>query len=243
MCRTTQRLWNLLDRRRCSSPPACIPVNARSPSSRWRRPCSTRASNARFTLVGPDEGEGPALRAALDGESQISWEGALAPGAIPRRMAAASVYVLPSVREPYPMSVLEAMSVGLPVVVSADCGLAPLVERTHCGIVTDPRSRPWRPRSSPSWRTRLSRVRWAAERANTVRTELGMRAVGDRLDGHVYRPRARAHDARVIGGTPNTFRGWPFAIVLIGDVVTASAIAADRATRRPIVAAEHRRRR
>ena len=44
-------------------------------------------------------------------------------------MAAASVYVLPSVREPYPMSVLEAMSVGLPVVVSADCGLAPLVER------------------------------------------------------------------------------------------------------------------
>ena len=29
------------------------------------------------------------------------------------------------------MSVLEAMSVGLPVVVTADCGLAPLVERTQ----------------------------------------------------------------------------------------------------------------
>ena len=51
--------------------------------------------NARFTLVGPDEGEGPALRAALKGDPRISWEGALAPAAIPRRMAAASVYVLP----------------------------------------------------------------------------------------------------------------------------------------------------
>ena len=93
--------------------------------------------DARFTLVGPDEGEGTALRAALKSDPRISWEGALPPTAIPRRMAAASVYVLPSVREPYPMSVLEAMSVGLPVVVSADCGLAPLVERVRCGIVTE----------------------------------------------------------------------------------------------------------
>ena len=94
--------------------------------------------DARFTLVGPDEGEGPDLRAALRGDSRISWEGALAPAEIPRRMATASVYVLPSLREPYPMSVLEAMSVGLPVVVTDDCGLAPLVERTRCGLVTGP---------------------------------------------------------------------------------------------------------
>jgi glycosyltransferase involved in cell wall biosynthesis len=94
--------------------------------------------DARFTLVGGDEGEGSALRAALAGNPRITWEGALDPDAIPARMAAAEVYVLPSVREPYPMSVLEAMSVGLPVVVTNDCGLAPIVERFHSGIVTDP---------------------------------------------------------------------------------------------------------
>jgi glycosyltransferase involved in cell wall biosynthesis len=45
------------------------------------------------------------------------------------------VYVLPSVDEPYPMSVLEAMSVGLPVVVTDTCGLAPLIAESGCGIV------------------------------------------------------------------------------------------------------------
>ena len=40
--------------------------------------------DARFTLVGPDEGEGAALRAALKGDPRISWEGALTPTAIPR---------------------------------------------------------------------------------------------------------------------------------------------------------------
>ena len=39
--------------------------------------------DARFTLVGHDEGEGPALRAALKGDPRITWEGALTPDAIP----------------------------------------------------------------------------------------------------------------------------------------------------------------
>jgi glycosyltransferase involved in cell wall biosynthesis len=93
--------------------------------------------DARFTLVGPDEGEGPALRAALEGQPRIRWEGPVAPEAMPDRMAAADIYVLPSIREPYPMSVLEAMSVGLPVVVTDDCGLAPFVEHSRSGIVAD----------------------------------------------------------------------------------------------------------
>jgi glycosyltransferase involved in cell wall biosynthesis len=90
---------------------------------------------ARFTLIGPDEGEGAAVRAALAGETMISWEGPLDPADVPRRLGRASLYVLPSVREPYPMTVLEAMAVGLPVVLAADCGLAPLVERAQAGVV------------------------------------------------------------------------------------------------------------
>jgi glycosyltransferase involved in cell wall biosynthesis len=137
--------------------------------------------DARFTLIGPDEGEGTALRAALKSDPRISWEGALAPTAIPRRMAAASVYVLPSVREPYPMSVLEAMSVGLPVVLSADCGLAPLVERVRCGIVTEG--------EAPAFASAVKSIlgdpllaRVMGERAReTARSDFGMGAIGDRL--------------------------------------------------------------
>ena len=137
--------------------------------------------DAQFTLVGPDEGEGTALRAALNSDPRISWEGALTPAAIPRRMAAASVYVLPSVREPYPMSVLEAMSVGLPVVVCDDCGLAPLVEGTRCGIVTEPAVAAL-VAAVESILADPSRARAMGDRGREVaHTRFGMRAVGDHL--------------------------------------------------------------
>ena len=107
---------------------------------------------------------------------------ALTPDAIPARMAAADVYVLPSVREPHPMSVLEAMSVGLPVVVTNDCGLAPV------GRAVAERNR-HRPRSAGVGQPRLTPFspialapRSMGERGRqTVHTHFGMRAIGDRL--------------------------------------------------------------
>jgi len=137
--------------------------------------------DARFTLLGPDEGEGPALRAALNGESRISWEGALAPADVPRRMAAASVYVLPSIREPYPMSVLEAMSVGVPVVITTDCGLARLVQRTRSGIVSDPDVAALAAATASVLADRSLAEAMGRRGRESVHTELGMRAVGDRL--------------------------------------------------------------
>lgn len=137
--------------------------------------------DARFTLVGPDEGEGTALRRSIGADPRIVWEGALDSAAVPRRMAAASVYVLPSVREPYPMSVLEAMSVGVPVVVSNDCGLAPTVSRTGSGIVTDPTA----PALAAAVGTLLGDRSWAVEMGrrgrSTVHREFGMDAIADRL--------------------------------------------------------------
>ncbi|OBA86508.1 hypothetical protein A5642_22480 [Mycolicibacterium mucogenicum] len=93
-----------------------------------------------FTLVGPDEGELEGVQASIavaKRANRIRWEGAASPSETIHRMLRASVYVLPSVDEPYPMSVLEALSVGLPVVITKSCGLAEMVERTGCGIVVD----------------------------------------------------------------------------------------------------------
>lgn len=99
-----------------------------------------RFPEARFRIVGPDEGEGAAVRdriAALpaDVRGRIAWEGALPPERTTARLARASLYVLPSVDEPFPMSVLEAMSCGVPVVVTRTCGLAAPVERAAAGEV------------------------------------------------------------------------------------------------------------
>jgi glycosyltransferase involved in cell wall biosynthesis len=137
--------------------------------------------DATFTLVGHDEGEGPALRAALEGHPRIFWEGAVSPDAMPARMAEAEVYVLPSVREPHPMSVLEAMSVGLPVVVTNDCGLATVVERSQSGIVTDPEVAALVEAVDSILGDRI-RARLMGERGRqTVHDHFGMRAIGDRL--------------------------------------------------------------
>lgn len=96
---------------------------------------------AKFTLIGPDEGEGPAVMAAIAAATaegvNITWPGALAPERTLAEMQQASIYVLPSVDEPYPMSVLEAMSAGRPVIVTDTCGLAEFVERHDAGLVTD----------------------------------------------------------------------------------------------------------
>lgn len=83
--------------------------------------------DARFTVVGPDEGDLAALRAAIAEaglEDRVKYEGAVAPGAGRDRMARADLYVLPSLNEPFPMSVLEALSVGTPTVISRTCHIA-----------------------------------------------------------------------------------------------------------------------
>jgi glycosyltransferase involved in cell wall biosynthesis len=86
-----------------------------------------------FALVGPDGGV--AADIAQRTQARIRWEGPCAPDKTAERMQAAAIYVLPAVDEPYPMAVLEAMAVGLPVVVTDSCGLAPDIARIGCGIV------------------------------------------------------------------------------------------------------------
>ncbi|NHW47734.1 glycosyltransferase [Paenarthrobacter sp. MSM-2-10-13] len=91
-------------------------------------------------LVGPDEGEESKVRQQILDTGTSDWiriEGPLQPGSTLDRMRKASVYVLPSVNEPFPMSVLEAMSVGVPVIVTDSCGLAPFIAESGAGIVSD----------------------------------------------------------------------------------------------------------
>jgi glycosyltransferase involved in cell wall biosynthesis len=94
-----------------------------------------------FSLVGPDEGEEASIQELIhrvDPEGkQIRLEGALQPHETADRMRRSAIYVLPSESEPFPMSVLEAMSLGIPVVINHDCGLAPAVQGADAGIVVD----------------------------------------------------------------------------------------------------------
>lgn len=90
-----------------------------------------------FALAGPDEGEGRAVASLINssGASSVRWEGAVPPERVMERLSRASVFVLPAVDEPYPMAVLEAMSLGIPVVITESCGLAEAVRGSGVGVV------------------------------------------------------------------------------------------------------------
>jgi glycosyltransferase involved in cell wall biosynthesis len=154
---------------------------------------------ARFALVGPDEGEGAAVREAIAASGagdRISWEGPVDMSGAMERMRRATVFVLPSVDEPYPMSVLEAMAVGLPVVVTETCGLASFIRDHDAGIVTDHTI----DRLTDALRSLLSDPVGAAAMGGrgreAVRAERSMAAVAEHLE-RLYRDgRSRRRDGR-----------------------------------------------
>lgn len=139
---------------------------------------------ATFRIVGPDEGEGAAVRTAIEDSGlgeRIAWEGALPPDQTLERLRRASIYVLPAIAEPYPMSVLEAMSVGLPVVVTSSCGLSGMVAANGAGIVVDESLGAL----IDGIRALLAHPEAAADAGRRgralVRTELAMPAIAERL--------------------------------------------------------------
>jgi glycosyltransferase involved in cell wall biosynthesis len=99
-----------------------------------------RGLNAQFTVAGPDEGDLPRLRELIEREGAVGalrYIGPLSPEKARQRLAAADVFVLPSVNEPFPMTVLEAMSAGTPCVISDTCMIADDLKRREAAVVTD----------------------------------------------------------------------------------------------------------
>ncbi|MFI1965364.1 glycosyltransferase [Streptomyces pathocidini] len=98
--------------------------------------------DARFVLAGPDTGAlaGTLARArALGVDGSLAAVGPLDSGQVMEQLRRADVYVLPSIQDAFSVSVLEALSVGTPVVVTRTTGLAPDVERAGAGRVVDSR--------------------------------------------------------------------------------------------------------
>ncbi|MFI8965425.1 glycosyltransferase [Streptomyces sp. NPDC053493] len=99
-----------------------------------------RVPDARFMLYGADEGLLPTVRRLIDARGLrgvVSYGGALEYAEAVRAYAKAAVYVLPSVDEPFPMTVLEAMTAGTPVVCTDTCGMAEELARREAAVVTD----------------------------------------------------------------------------------------------------------
>lgn len=101
-----------------------------------------KLDDVRLVVVGPDDGylgELEALTKALKIEDNVLISG---PSYGKDKLEAyvdADVYVLPSRYETFPMTVLEAMACGTPIILSENCGISEVV-RNKVGLVVKPNS-------------------------------------------------------------------------------------------------------
>jgi glycosyltransferase involved in cell wall biosynthesis len=97
-------------------------------------------ASTRFTLVGPDEGEGAAVQAAIERSrfrDRIEWRGAASPDDTATLLAGAAAFVLPSVGEVFPMTMLEAFAAGTPTVATDSLGIADDCREYGAAAITD----------------------------------------------------------------------------------------------------------
>ncbi|MBD8043087.1 glycosyltransferase [Arthrobacter sp. Sa2BUA2] len=97
--------------------------------------------DARFILAGPDQGEAEKVRALIAGSGhaeRFELTGELGPKDVQAAMGQCTAFVLPSLNEPYPMAVIEAAALGVPLIVSTECGLAPDLEQAGAAVLSEP---------------------------------------------------------------------------------------------------------
>lgn len=93
-----------------------------------------------FQIAGADEGELSTVLQRIEDFKlgpQVQYVGPKNHDQVLEQLAQTQVLVLPSVNEPFPMIVLEALAAEVPVVITDSCGLAPYISRGKAGIVTD----------------------------------------------------------------------------------------------------------
>ncbi|MFJ4621879.1 glycosyltransferase [Streptomyces sp. NPDC088812] len=148
-------------------------------------------SEARFTLYGADEGSLPAVRRLVADRGLtdvVTYGGALEHSAALEAYRRAAVYVLPSVREPFPMTVLEALAEGTPVVCTDSSGIAAELARRDAALVTDGSPEALADAVCLLLADEDLRARLAAAGRRAIDEVFSIRAVADRLED-VYRDR------------------------------------------------------
>lgn len=109
---------------------------------RLLRAFSSLDSRARMIVCGSGESEFVdgllALASELGVASRIEWRGHVGPAGKAELFRLAHWMVMPSDYECFGMSGAEAISAGVPVIVSSQSGIAPVVHDFGCGLAVDP---------------------------------------------------------------------------------------------------------
>ncbi len=127
------------------------------------------------------------LAGELGVEERVRWLGFIGEAAKRWLLSRATVFALPSASENYGIAAVEAMQAGLPVIVTAGCGLADFVSRHGAGIVTDGSVAALRSALATLLTSnQLARAMGDAGR-RAARQELSLTAFGERLESSYRR--------------------------------------------------------
>jgi glycosyltransferase involved in cell wall biosynthesis len=97
-----------------------------------------RGVPVRLIIVGADEGAWQGAKLAMDQDGvPYEYVGGVSTGEVASIMRSADVLLHPAPREPFGMSMLEAMAVGLPVVAAESSLLAPLFKEAGAALLPD----------------------------------------------------------------------------------------------------------
>src|SRR6185436_13452418 len=97
-----------------------------------------REPPVRLVVIGDGRLREPLARRARDAGVEISFRGVVAHGEMPRLLAEADCFVLPSLTEGHPKVLIEAMACGLPCAASARGGIPSMIEDEVTGLLFDP---------------------------------------------------------------------------------------------------------
>jgi colanic acid/amylovoran biosynthesis glycosyltransferase len=98
------------------------------------RSLRARGTDVHLEIVGAGSLERE-LRSAASGEDWVQFLGELPPDQVRERLQEADVFCLPSLDEGIPVSIMEAMAVGIPVVTTAIAGIPELARHEETALV------------------------------------------------------------------------------------------------------------
>ena len=140
---------------------------------------------AKFSVIGSDDGDLGQLRNFIRAHPEVHdrlvYEGALSHDAAMARLERATVFVLPSVGEVFPMTLLEALAVGTPSICTVDCGLAEQLAHDEAALVIEPGAKPLATALALLLGDDERRARLSRSARETARQRISMQAVGSQL--------------------------------------------------------------
>ena len=156
---------------------------------------SNEGVGARYRVVGPDGGDLVVAQRIVHRYKlgdRVIFVGTLQGEALAREYRDSAVYVLPAVNEPFGMTILEALSQGVPTVVTDTCFLASTLKNSSAALISGPQPEALAESVKAILREPGLAERLSCRGRSLTQTQFSLDRVAKRLENYYRMAHARA---------------------------------------------------